>query len=145
MFIERIESRRAWTEAVLVRLYRRWVAAREAGVGTGGSLAGLASDLGVEPLAAVALDSMLQLTEACLGRRLRAECCCSANRCADERALLLLIAAAQDARPGFAPATMPHGLPAALAWAAVSLNRLLDDPLPPAVGPIRQCPFAAGG
>jgi hypothetical protein len=140
MFVERIAPHRAWTEMVIVRLFRRWVAAREQGEGLAG-LIELAAELGFQAPAAIALDSLLQLTESCLGRRLRAECCCNQLRGPDEQAVLLLIAAAQEAWPGFAPAAMPHGLPSALVWAAVSLNHLLDDPPPLPVRAPQRCPF----
>jgi len=143
MRMERIEPQRSWSEAMIVRLFRRWVAARQEGVGTAASLVALAGELNVPPLAAVALDSLLALTESCLGRRLEAECCCSKVLAPDERAVLLLLGAAGQARhPVFASPAVPHGLPGAVAWAAASLVRLLDHEVPPAPAPSR-CPFAS--
>lgn len=140
-----IAAEHCLTQAMIVRLVRRWVAARSEGLATASSLVSLAQELSVDPVVAVALDSLLHLTEACLGRPLRAECCCSAEAGPDELAVLQLIRAARAPDPVLATAAMPHGLPGALAWAAASLARLMGEGL--AAGDARAprgCPFGQG-
>jgi hypothetical protein len=142
MLIERIEPRRVWTEHVIVRLLRRWTAAREAGRNSTASLVELAAELAEPAMVAVALDSLFQLTESCLGRPLRAESCCSRTLGADERAVLLMITTADAPGAPYAAPEIPHGLPGALSWAVTSLRCLLADRLgalaPDGGG---RCPF----
>jgi hypothetical protein len=141
MLIERIIGERSWSEFIVIRTLRRWTAARDAERNPVASLVELATGLGESPMLAVAFDSLFQLTEACLGRQLLAECCCSPSLSPDERALLLLVAAAPA--PGEAPASIPHGLPGALSWAATSLKSLLGDRFE--IGPAwrgARCPFS---
>lgn len=142
MLMWQIESWLSWSDLVIVRLIRRWVAAREAGERRLPSLVELATELGQSPQAAVALHSLFQLTESCLGRPLQAECCCSRLIGADERAVLVMIAVAPV--PGLPIATdeIPHGLPGALAWAVRSVRSALgDDPHPAVQSPPPRCPF----
>jgi hypothetical protein len=140
MLIERIVPERSWSEFIVIRLLRRWTAARDAELNPLANLVELATGLGESPMLPVALDSLVQLTEACLGRQLLAECCCSPSLSADERALLLLVAAAPA--PGEAPTSIPHGLPGALSWAAASLKSLLGERLEIGAGwRARRCPF----
>lgn len=127
-----------WKEHILVRLMRRWAAARDLGENSTVSVVILANHLGELAMVAVALDSMLQLTESCLGRRLETECCCSQAVSGDERAVLVMI----RSHAGPSLVNIPHGLPGALAWAATSLGRLLGTRLPAAEpASSRQCPF----
>ena len=145
MLMERIPPRLDWTRSVTIRLLRRWAAARDAEQLPLPSLVRLAGELGMGPQAAVALASMFQLTEACLGRPLVAECCCSAETGPDEQALLMMLALAPEpGHPGATPA-IPHGLPGALAWAIASVRRLVGDEAGLAVAPRPgRCPFAGG-
>jgi hypothetical protein len=144
MHIGRVESKLGWNDLVTVRLLRRWAAARAELGNPLPSLVALAHELGCPAEAAVALGSLFQLTEGCLGRPLEAECCCSRSVGTDERALLLMIAAAPAPGLPAAPREIPHGLPGALAWAASSVRRLLGPS--PAASPrafAGRCPFAA--
>jgi hypothetical protein len=127
--------------AVAVRLLRRWAAARAAAEPRLPSLVALGRELGIPAQAALALASVFELTESCLERPLEAECCCSPRLTADERAILLLLASRSLPAPPYASHTMPHGLPAALAWAVGSARHLLDweEDGPAASG--RACPF----
>lgn len=145
MLMERIPPRFDRPQSVTVRLLRRWVAAREAEQPPLPSLVRLASQLGMGPEVAVALASVFQLTEACLGRALSAECCCSADIGADEQALLMMLALAPEPCLPAATPDIPHGLPSALAWAIASVRRLIGaEPGPaPAQRPGR-CPFSPG-
>lgn len=141
MRMERIEPELAWSDFIIVRLLRRWVAVRSLGEKALPSLVQLAADIGEEPQVAVSLHSVFQLTEACLGRGLEAECCCGKTMSADEKAVITLIAAAasRDVRGG--AAAIPHGLPGALAWAAVAAGMLLGDNLPVPAIARGKCPF----
>jgi hypothetical protein len=144
MHVGRVESGLDWNALVTVRLLRRWAAARAELVNPLPSLVELARQIDCPPEAAIALGSLFQLTESCLGRPLEAECCCSRALSEDERAVLLMIAAAAAPGQPFAAPEIPHGLPGALAWAASSVRRLLGPglsaPLPLRTG---RCPFPA--
>ena len=124
----------------MVRLMRRWAAARGHGEPQLPSLISLGHQLGLEPQVAIAVASMFQLTEACLGRPLQAECCCSVRLSPDERAVLLMLDAA-GSRASFAPAAIPHGLPGALLWAMTSVRKLIGEPACIAVPRPGGCPF----
>lgn len=129
MLMEKIERPLEWSDLIVVRMLRRWVAARESEQKQLPSLVGLAAELRQSPQVAVALDSLLQLTEDWLGRPLRVECCCSQHLGPDERAILLMIAAAPALGQPLAPPGLPHGLPGALSWAATSLKLAIGDQL----------------
>lgn len=94
-------------------------------------------------MAAVAIASLFQLTEACLGRPLVGECCCNPRLARDERAILALLAANLPAHPHQARLSIPHGLPGALVWAVASVRQMLGDPALPRPGVDRRCPFAS--
>jgi hypothetical protein len=126
----------------IIRLLRRWAAGAELGPARLPSLVRLGARIGVQPEAAVALASMFQLTEACLGRPLVAECCCSPRLSRDERATLLMLATAAPAHPHQADPAVPHGLPGALLWAVASARKLLGLDTLIAMARPRQCPFA---
>lgn len=78
-------------------------------------------------LLAVATSRLFQLTELCLGRELRAECCCSPRYSSDERAILLLIAAKGDLGRVWSTKASSGGLQGALAWAATSVRLIAGD------------------
>lgn len=142
MLMEQIERPPVWNDIVIVRLLRRWVAAREAEQDRLASLVELASELGQSPRAAAALDSLLQLTETCLGRPLKGECCCSRRLAPDERAVLLMVAAAPAPGQPLASQSIPHGLPGALAWAATAVRRTMSADVRGASGQgPAHCPF----
>lgn len=125
----------------IVRLLRRWSAE---GQGVGRQLSdfvAFAQTLGVQPVPAVAIASLFQLTEACLGRPLEAECCCSRQLSRDERAILLMLSAAPAAHPHRPSSQIPHGLPGALVWAIESVRKLCGDFAAPAAHRPATCPF----
>lgn len=125
MFMDRIERQPDWGGLVVVRLLRRWVAIRQLGQASLPALVEFGNSLGIPTQIVIALASMFQLTEASLGRPLAAECCCRRDLGGDERAVLLLLASL-PAPPGpSASPTIPHGVPGALAWAVLSVRRLL--------------------
>lgn len=127
----------------VVRLLRRWAATRASGERQLPSMINLGRGLGFEPQAAVAVASLFQLTEACLGRPLEPECCCSTNLSLDEQAVLLMLAAAPPAHPHHARATIPHGLPGALVWAIESVRKLIGTDVRTDPTMANQCPFRA--
>ena len=138
----RIEPDLGWNEFVVVRMLRRWVAAREADTHPLPSLVRLAGEIGQRPDVAITLHSLFQLTEGCLDRRLVAECCCGKAIGPDESAILRLIDAAPDCGPAFTTRDIPHGLPGALCWAAASA-RLALGLFPDSIesGIPSRCPF----
>ena len=114
---------------VVVRLFRLWAAAREAGENPLPHMQGAAAPLarGLEPGAelSVACASLFELAEGQLGRRLVPECCCSPALSRDERALLGVLRHAPEAGQPFTGAAVPHGLPGAIRWAAFAVRRAL--------------------
>ena len=103
------------------------------------SLSALSAELNAPLMLPVALESLFQLTESCLGRPLEAECCYSTECSSDERAILLLIAHAPGSGTTASSAAVPHGLPGALIWAATSVRAIIADDLGP-TGLSENCP-----
>lgn len=128
----------------IVRLFRRWAAGAELGPARLPAVVRLCRKIGIAPEAAIALASMFQLVEACLGRPLEAECCCSPSLSRDERALLMMLAAPLAAGPHRAFPAIPHGLPGALHWAIASVRALLGPTFGVQVPDVGKCPFEAG-
>lgn len=145
-FMMRVEHDLADVERAVVRLLRRYTVCQQINAAPLPLLTELGSELGIAAPPVVALASVFQLTEACLGRPLIAECCCSPSTSTDERALLLLLTRARDAGPALGSSDVPHGLPGALAWAVASTRRLLDPSFPKrritVDQPMTRCPFA---
>lgn len=143
-FMMHIEPQLADTERVVVRLLRRYAVCRQLDEQPLPSLTGLGNELGIQPCAVIALASVFQLTEGCLGRSLIVECCCNRSLSADERAMLVLLASATGAGPIHTSREIPHGLPGALVWAVASTRRLFDPAFPKrAVRRLsKRCPFA---
>lgn len=125
----------------IVRLMRRWAAEGREGHRRLAGFVAFAGTIGVQPVAAVAIASLFQLTEACLGRPLVAECCCSRRLSRDEHAVLLMLTTAPAAHPHQSFPQIPHGLPGALLWAIESVRTLTGDLAAPARTPIPRCPF----
>ncbi len=131
-FMERIIAPVTDGERAVVRLLRHYCAMRDHdSEGTGLSrLVALGQSLRLPAPGIVALESVFQLTEAVLGRRLVAECCCSRCLSGDERAVIRLLGSRMPTLPGTATPDIPHGLPGALAWAVLSVRRLCGDIVP---------------
>lgn len=145
MLMRPMDLRLEWTDLVAVRLLRRWVAAREAQERQLPSLVQLADRLGYPAELAVAMGSLFQITEGCLGRPLRAESCCSPVIGVDERAILTMLAATPEPGRPSASTTIPHGLPGALIWAAAAARRALGAPTGPMGTAVpATCPFEPG-
>lgn len=127
-------------ELLLVRLFRRWSAARALEQNALVAMSRLAADTGEPAVIAVALHSLLQLTEGCLRRPLKAGCHGSFTLSGDEKALLTLLATLPTM--GAPSMQIPDGLAAVLWWAAVSLRKVMGDRLSRVRMPVRICPFA---
>lgn len=140
MFMAPIEPSPRRHDYVVVRLMRRWVATNGSGEPQLPALVKLGRRLGLEPQAALAIASMFQLTEACLGRPLEAECCCNPHLSPDEQAILTMLSIALPAGPHQACQSVPHGLPGALMWAVASVRRLVGETHAMA-RPMAGCPF----
>lgn len=133
----------------VVRLLRHYCGARDDDAHGDGSALSRLVTLGqrfrLPPVGTVALVSVFQLTEAVLGRRLVTECCCSRSLSADERAVLRLLGSRMPTVPGTGTADIPDGLPGALAWAILSVERLCGGiialPVHPTPATDAGCPF----
>jgi len=130
--------------AVLVQIFRRWAAARTAGVDRRLAMAEIYRGPGTAVMAAVACDSLFELIEAQLDRPLTPGRCCSQALSADEAALVGLLRYAGSVGGVVATSAIPHGLPGAICWAAHAVRRELG--FPPAIAtPLGEeparCPF----
>lgn len=130
-------------QVVFVRLVRAWRAARAAGENPLPHVQAGAAPFDPAPGLSVACHSLLELTEAQLGRPLETECCCSRDITPDEAAMIGLLLHAQDAGSVMTTEAIPHGLPGAIRWAAFAVLRGLRETLgTDAIG--TAPPFAAG-
>lgn len=137
------------SKLTIVRLLRHYCGARNEDTIGGDSalsrLVTLGQTFRLPPAGTVALASVFQLTEAVLGRRLVTECCCSRSLSADERAVIRLLGSRMPTVPGTGTADIPHGLPGALAWAILSVERLCGGiialPRHPTHAADAGCPF----
>lgn len=142
MLMVRVEPELDGMGAVAIRLLRRWAAVRETDQPTLPDVVKMGVSLGVSPETTVAFASLFQLTEACLGRRLTTECCCSLEFSPDEWAVLLMLAAAPAPALPSANREIPHGLPGALTWAIASVRKLRGEAEAPRSGSSpNRCPF----
>ena len=133
---------------VIVKLFRLWAAAREAGENPLPHMHDAIAPLVPAPELAVACASLFELVEGQLDRRLVPECCCSSALSRDEQALLGVMRQAPDAGQPFTSSAVPHGLPGAIRWAAFAVRRALgssfgdaaENPAVPAGCPFEQAP-----
>ena len=132
-------------ERTLVGLMREWTVLRRRPEPALPAFVACADVCGLNGHAAVAIDSMLSLTEACLARPLRAEASHSQTLAADERAVLALLDQGRFIRGAYTPRTIPHGLPGVLAWATVAVRQAFTEAgynLEALAQPTASCPFA---
>ncbi|WP_205480313.1 hypothetical protein [Sphingomonas arenae] len=142
MRIDRIRPHRpSSTELLIVRLVRRWAAARMLGEDALLGMTRLIAHAGEPPAVAVALHSVLQITEECLGRSLEASCPGTLQLSCDEQAILALISRAPELGAPHGTTDVPHGLPGVLCWAVASLRRMLGDRSPHEAAGSMGCPF----
>ncbi len=117
---------------VFIRLMRKWAAARASGDNPLPHMQALVLPFDPSPELALACASLLDLIEAHLGRTLEPECCCSQALSRDEEAVLAVLRHAPDAGQPIAGASVPHGLPGAIRWAAFAVTRALAATFGPA-------------
>lgn len=115
----------AFAQGMIVRLLRLWSATVARGDAPMPVMVGAVVPLGIPAEAGIAAASLFELVEARLGRPLQPECCCSRTLSADEQAMLGLIDFAPATLGTHGSATIPHGLPAVVGWAAMALRRTL--------------------
>jgi len=121
---------------------RRWASIRATGKQTLPNVVGHANALGASAELAVSLTSVFELAEALLEHPLATERASGGRLTSDERAVLLLLAAAPAAGPIVTTRVVPHGLPGVLVWAAraarVALRRCgVDLPIESDVAVLR--------
>lgn len=125
-------------DARVVAVLRHYAAVRGTATPLLPALIGFAAGQGLGETATVALASVFELTEACLGRALLPGAGDAMS--ADEEGVLMLLASADDVGPYCGSRAVPHGMPGALAWAARSAVRLTGGVCQrPAAPP--ACPF----
>jgi len=135
----------SFQQMIFVKMFRRWAAARDAGVDRRLAVAEVYRGPGSAVMAAVAADSLFDMVEARLGRALKGGCCCSPSLGADETALLGLLQYSGSAGGVTTDAAIPHGLSGAICWAAMAVRRELGFPpsaSAPIGEPVARCPFA---
>ncbi|KHL25847.1 hypothetical protein PK98_04385 [Croceibacterium mercuriale] len=136
-------------EQTLVALFRLWQRHRGDGVNPLPAMAALATLHGMPAdgsvQLAVACDSFLALTEACLDRPLQPGI--DAAGSVDERALLVTLRQMPVLEAIGPSLALPHGLPGALQWAAFAVLRWVDVSTDdqPELRVLLACPYAAEG
>lgn len=140
------DADKSFRNAILIRLFRLWAMAREDGTIGLDPLLALSKHLRLADQTAPACASLFQLIEAELDRPLVRECCCARTFSPDELALLGVIEAAPSLDSMRGTRDVPHGLPGAIRWAAMTVRRALDWPEREASPPSRtrknkHCPF----
>lgn len=140
------DHRAAFAEAMLVRMFRLWVIAREDGQPSLPLLHQRAGQIGLPDETAVACESLFELVESHLGRELRRECCCSTNFSPDERALIGIVHIAPALEPWCGSREIPQGLSGAIVWAAMTVCRALGIQNAPSKRPnAAMCPVVNSG
>lgn len=125
-------------DRAIVAALRCYAAARGADRALLPEMVAFAAANGIGASAVIALASVFELTEACLGRPLVPGEDAAAS--ADEAAVLMLLASAGEVGPGQGSAAVPHGMPGALVWAARSAVQLTGGGCRPPE-PRATCPF----
>jgi len=120
-----VPVREASAGGIVVRLFRIWSALREVGTPYLPCMQDLIVHLRLPDETAVACASLFELLEGQLGRRLNRECCCSQTMTTDEMAILGVLRHAPSVNAYGATENIPHGLPGAIVWAAMSVRRAL--------------------
>jgi hypothetical protein len=117
-------------QAVFVKLFRTWSAARAMGENPLPHMQSCTLPFEPAPELVVACDSLFSLTIAHLGRDLVPECCCSRALSRDEAVLIGILRHALACGVAITSPAIPHGLPCAIRWAAVAILRALHDTFP---------------
>ncbi|TIX51698.1 hypothetical protein [Alteraurantiacibacter aquimixticola] len=134
---------------LLVRLFRAWTSARLLGDNPLPEMARVTGNRMETLTLASACDSFFALTEACIERRLIAGGAGDAHLSGDEVALLETIRETPLLTSLGPNSRVPHGLPGALQWAAMSVLQALGEDgweisrkAGVVEGPVQTCPFA---
>ena len=125
MLMQPLKAEQKWTTFILANLLEKWSAARVSGVAPLPALIELAPKLGIPSDLAAAFGSVFELAEACLGRPLKVERCCSASLQEGERALIRMLQNASSEGGAAVFGEKSRELADALAVAATSASRLL--------------------
>lgn len=143
-FMTRIGPTPTQGDRTAVRLLRLYATCRGNDEQVLPSMIALGARLWVPAPAVVALASVFQITEACLGRTLVTARSCSRELGSDEEALLLLLRHAPHVGTVHTSRAVPHGLPGVLLWAVESARRLCGEPdgEDPTSRSGGTCPFA---
>ena len=141
---------RAFQDAIFVRLFRLWAIGREEQVSVLPKMHKEALKHGYHDVTASACASLFELVEGHLGRRLVRECCCSPKFSSDEKALIGILLCAPALTAGYGSREVPHGLPAAISWAASCVCEAMFIELDPDIQALKgtpanrqDCPFGA--
>ena len=142
----------AFQDAIFIRLFRKWMMAREDGEPVMPPMHEEAKRHGFGDNTAAAAASLFQLVEGQVGRPLQRECCCSPSFSSDERALIGILRQAPALRPGRGTRAIPHGLPGAISWAAQCLCDAMHIEIDQQLNALRSsaansqgCPFVPAG
>ena len=110
-------------ERLFIALMRDWAALRTGGEPLLPVFRARAEVRGMNGHGAVAVDTMLCLTQSLLDRALQAETQASQRLGGDECAVLVLLDQGRFVRGAYAPRSIPHGLPGVLAWATLAVRQ----------------------
>lgn len=126
MFMKPLKAEQSWATYALSNLLENWSASRATGAAPLPALIKLGHRLGISSLSAAAFGSAFSLAEACLGRPLSVERCCSDDLPAGERALIHMLKATGPGQADAAALGAASGeLFDALVVATTSARRLL--------------------
>lgn len=100
-----------FTDRVLVRLFRKWSAARLAFADAFPEMETVCNAVGLEVDVVAASASLFDLLEMHLARHLVPECCCSARFSADEHAIVAIVRSAPSLIRSGGEGMVPRGLP----------------------------------
>lgn len=116
-----------WNRHVAASLLRKWATLRVSEEQPLPALVDLAGKLGATSLLAVSLGSTFRLSEACLGRPLNLEGCCTPDLGEDASALIHMLNGVQADGAPLALRDAPPGLFSALASAVASARWLFSE------------------
>lgn len=125
MFMKPLKAEQRWTTYILSALLENWSASRAQGAAPLPALIELAHRLGLASIAAAAFGSVFSLAEACLGRPLTVQRCCSNELPAGEWALIHMLDTSLQEGDAVALGASSGELFDALLVAATSARRLL--------------------
>ncbi|HET6535113.1 MAG TPA: hypothetical protein VFG41_02930 [Sphingomicrobium sp.] len=91
MFMKPLKAEQSWTTYILSTLLENWSTSRASGAAPLPALIELAHRLDISSILAVALGSVFDLAEACLGRPLSVQHCCSDDLRPGEWALIHML------------------------------------------------------